>query len=70
MEIGELSMHKPCVPGSFFSAHTQEPGNEASTKCQGQIANVSSFILQEYCIPSLFADSNIQLLNVGILCLS
>ena len=26
---GELSMRKQCVPGSFFSAHAQEPGNEA-----------------------------------------
>ena len=28
--LGELSMHKQWVPGSFFFAHTQEPGNEAS----------------------------------------
>ena len=28
--LGELSMCKQCVPGSFFSAHAQEPGNEAS----------------------------------------
>ena len=27
--LGELSMHKLCVPGSFFSAHVLEPGNEA-----------------------------------------
>ena len=27
--LGELSMCKQFVPGSFFSAHTQEPGNEA-----------------------------------------
>ena len=27
---GELSMHKQCVPGSFFSTHAQEPGNEAT----------------------------------------
>ena len=27
--LGELSMHKQCVPGSFFSAHALEPGNEA-----------------------------------------
>ena len=24
-----LSMRKPCVPGSFLSAHALEPGNEA-----------------------------------------
>ena len=30
---GELSMRKQCVPGSFFSAHAQEPGNEAIFKC-------------------------------------
>ena len=28
--LGELSMRKQCVPGSFLSAHAQEPGNEAS----------------------------------------
>ena len=28
--MGELSMRKQCVPGSFFSTHTREPGNEAS----------------------------------------
>ena len=28
--LGELSMCKQCVPGSFFSAHAQEPGNEAT----------------------------------------
>ena len=27
--LGEVSMRKQCVPGSFVSAHTQEPGNEA-----------------------------------------
>ena len=27
--LGELSMHERCVPGSFFSAHAWEPGNEA-----------------------------------------
>ena len=27
--LAELSMHKQCVPGSFFSAHALEPGNEA-----------------------------------------
>ena len=27
--LGELSMRKQCVPGSFFSAHAREPGNEA-----------------------------------------
>ena len=27
--LGELSMRKQCVPGSFFSAHALEPGNEA-----------------------------------------
>ena len=26
---GKLSMRKQCVPGSFFSAHAREPGNEA-----------------------------------------
>ena len=31
MEISkfQLSMRKQCVPGSFFSTHAQEPGNEA-----------------------------------------
>ena len=28
-EMRELSMRKQCVPGSFLSAHAQEPGNEA-----------------------------------------
>ena len=28
--LGELSMRNQCVPGSFFSVHAQEPGNEAS----------------------------------------
>ena len=28
--LGELSMRKQCVPGSFFSAHAREPGNEAT----------------------------------------
>ena len=27
--LGELSMRKQCVSGSFFSAHALEPGNEA-----------------------------------------
>ena len=31
--LGELSMRKQCVPGSFFSAHAQEPGNEANNVC-------------------------------------
>ena len=26
--LGELSMRRQCVPGSFFSAHTLEPGKE------------------------------------------
>ena len=25
-------MRKQCVPGSFFSAHAQEPGNEAKSR--------------------------------------
>ena len=28
--LGELSMRKQCVPGSFLSAHALEPGNEAN----------------------------------------
>ena len=28
--LEELSMRKQCVPGSFFSAHAQEPGNESN----------------------------------------
>ena len=28
--LGELSIHKQCVPGYFFSTHALEPGNEAS----------------------------------------
>ena len=28
--LGELSMRKQCVPGSFFSVHAREPGNEAT----------------------------------------
>jgi len=31
--LGELSMRKQCVPGSFFSAHSLEPGNKASGHC-------------------------------------
>ena len=27
--LGELSMRKQCVPGSFLSAHALEPENEA-----------------------------------------
>ena len=27
--LGELSICKQCVPGSSFSTHTREPGNEA-----------------------------------------
>ena len=27
--LGELSMRKQCVPGSFSSTHALEPGNEA-----------------------------------------
>ena len=27
--LGELSMRKHSVPGSFFSTHAQEPGNKA-----------------------------------------
>ena len=30
--LGELSMRKQCVPGSFFSAHAQEPGNKANSQ--------------------------------------
>ena len=29
--LGELSMYKLSVPGSFFSTHALEPGNEANT---------------------------------------
>ena len=28
--LGELSMRKQCVPGSFFSTHALEPRDEAS----------------------------------------
>ena len=28
--LGELSMRKQCVPGSFLSTHALEPGNEAN----------------------------------------
>ena len=31
--LGKLSMHKQCVPGSFFSARVREPGNEANLGC-------------------------------------
>ena len=34
--LGELSMRKQCVPGSFLSVHALEPGNEAknhATSC-------------------------------------
>ena len=34
--LGELSMRKQCVPGSFFSAHAQEPGNKATLACDTQ----------------------------------
>ena len=30
--LGELNMHKQCVPGSFFSTHALESGNEANGK--------------------------------------
>ena len=30
--LGELSIRKQCVPGSFFSAHALEPGNEATCR--------------------------------------
>ena len=36
--LGELSMRKQCVPGSFLSAHALEPGNEAmaaQARCPG-----------------------------------
>ena len=35
--LGELSMRKQCVPGSFLSAHALEPGNEASYEVDLQI---------------------------------
>ena len=28
--LGELSLYKQCVQGSFLSAHVREPGNEAT----------------------------------------
>ena len=28
--LGELSMRKQCVPGSFFSVHAHEPGNKVN----------------------------------------
>ena len=28
--LGELSMHKQCVPGSVFSVHAHEPGNKVN----------------------------------------
>ena len=33
--LGELSMRKQCLPGSFFSTHAQEPGNEAKVLTNG-----------------------------------
>ena len=33
--LGELSMRKQCVPGSFSSAHALEPGNEAKSCIRG-----------------------------------
>ena len=33
--LGELSMCKPYVTSSFFSAHVLEPGDEASTESVG-----------------------------------
>ena len=34
-------MRKQCVPGSFFSAHAQELGNEATSRlyCRREITN-------------------------------
>ena len=29
---GTWRMREQCVPGSFFSAHAQEPGNEANAE--------------------------------------
>ena len=33
--LGELSMCKQCVPGSFFSTHALQPGNEANKPLHG-----------------------------------
>ena len=35
--LGELSMHKQCIPGSSFSAHTREPGNKAKYTIVGKV---------------------------------
>ena len=40
--LGELSMREQCVPGSFFSAHAQEPGNKATALIERQLIKVLS----------------------------
>ena len=41
--LGELSMRKQCVPGSFFSAHALEPGDEAS-KCNSRTEHMPTCV--------------------------
>ena len=42
--LGELSMRKQCVPGSFLSAHALEPGNEAMCTCVNYYSVSTSLI--------------------------
>ena len=50
---GELSMHKQCVPGLFFSTHALEPGNHSI-----RIMMVLVHIL--FHLPSLHCTENCQ----------
>ena len=69
--LGELSMHKQCVLGSFFSTHAREPGNKASKACQ---AKLPSIYLEQHvlnglhellCLASL-SKWNVKLLSDGL----
>ena len=56
--LGELSMCKQCVLGSFSSAHAQEPGNEAThlpekKRQMGPMCHVSCYIFNTLELVSL-----------------
>ena len=54
--LGELSMRKQCVPGSFLSAHALEPGNEARDETtlftDSEVWHVRSSLRNVFCTQS------------------
>ena len=61
-------MHKQCVPDSFFSSHTQEPGNEAkpSLYAAARVAQLNIRAVVAQCGMQSLMTSSVKLENNNV----